>query len=153
MFVLLEPLCRGVTKKGQSDSPAKEAAGGPRSPRLGSYPVMEAGRRGPSVAERVARPEVDLSRNYFSTGDAPATRAQPIGKGTTTDRRRTQKQRRPFKGRGHSQRPELLALGPACSTPWPPGEAAGIRLPPPYPSLSGPGPSPGSSPAAPSAAL
>ena len=39
----------------------KEAAGGPHGPRLGSYPVMEAGRRGPSVAERVARPEVDLS--------------------------------------------------------------------------------------------
>ena len=40
----------------------KEAAGGPHGPRLGSYPVMEAGRRGPSVAERVARPEVELSQ-------------------------------------------------------------------------------------------
>ena len=47
--------------KGDYGRFSEEAAGGPHSPRLGSYPVMEAGRRGPSVAERAARPKVDLS--------------------------------------------------------------------------------------------
>ena len=63
------PLCRDAGRiimaglkqiKGNYGRSLKEAAGGPHSPRLGSYPVMEAGRRGPSVAERVARPEVEL---------------------------------------------------------------------------------------------
>ena len=35
--------------KGNYGRSLKEAAGGPHSPRLGSYPVMEAGRRGPSA--------------------------------------------------------------------------------------------------------
>ena len=63
-------------------------------------------------------PQTAPQRNYFSTGDAPRNaRAADWQRHHHSPAGRTQKQRRPFKGRGHSQRPELLALGLARNAP------------------------------------
>ena len=56
MFVLLESLCRGVTKKGQSDSPAKEAGGAPRNPQAGVLSGNGGGATSPVFRDSPATP-------------------------------------------------------------------------------------------------